>query len=80
MDVIALSEAGIPNAVAPLGTAITENQIKRLWKIAARPTLCMDGDAAGRRAAGRAALRCLPILVPGAQPQIHAADGWPGPG
>ena len=65
MDVIALSEAGIPNVVAPLGTAITENQIKRLWKIAARPTLCMDGDKAGRRAAGRAALRCLPILVPG---------------
>jgi DNA primase len=79
MDVIALSEAGIPNAVAPLGTAITENQIKRLWKIAARPTLCMDGDAAGRRAAGRAALRCLPILIPGRSLKFALLTGGQDP-
>lgn len=79
MDVIALSEAGIPNAVAPLGTAVTENQIKRLWKIAARPTLCMDGDAAGRRAAGRAALRCLPILVPGRSLKFALLTGGKDP-
>lgn len=65
MDVIALAEAGLPNAVAPLGTAITEAQIKRLWRISEAPTLCLDGDAAGRKAAGRAALRALPILEPG---------------
>ena len=65
MDAIALAEAGMPNVVAPLGTAVTESQIKRLWRIAAAPTLCLDGDAAGRRAAGRAALRALPILEPG---------------
>lgn len=65
MDVIALAEAGLPNAVAPLGTAVTETQIKRLWRISNAPTLCLDGDAAGRKAAGRAAERALAILEPG---------------
>jgi len=75
MDVIALAEAGLPNAVAPLGTAITEAQIKRLWRISTAPTLCLDGDAAGRKAAGRAALRALPILEPGRSLKFAMLDG-----
>ena len=65
MDVIALHEAGFTGAVAPLGTAITENQIEILWKLAPEPILCLDGDAAGQRAAFRAAERVLPLLKPG---------------
>jgi len=65
MDVIALAEGGFPAAVAPLGTALTEEQIEELWRLAAEPTLCFDGDAAGQRAAIRAAQRALPLLKPG---------------
>ncbi|GAB4355544.1 MAG: DNA primase [Kiloniellaceae bacterium] len=65
MDVIALAEGGFPAAVAPLGTALTEEQIEELWRLAAEPTLCFDGDAAGQRAAFRAAQRALPLLKPG---------------
>lgn len=65
MDVIALANTGINNAVAPLGTAITENQIAMLWKMAPEPIMCLDGDNAGRRAAMRAAERSLPMLRPG---------------
>lgn len=65
MDVIALSQAGIAAAVAPLGTALTEDQIRALWRLAAEPVLCFDGDTAGQRAAGRAAERVLPLLQPG---------------
>jgi len=65
MDVIALAQAGIHECVAPLGTALTEHQIERLWKIADVPLLCFDGDAAGQKAANRAALRALPHLKPG---------------
>lgn len=65
MDVIALAQAGIEECVAPLGTALTEHQIERLWKIADVPVLCFDGDSAGQKAANRAALRALPILKPG---------------
>ena len=64
MDVIALIRAGIP-AMAPLGTAITESQILALWRVVAEPVLCFDGDAAGARAALRAAERALPLLQPG---------------
>ena len=49
MDVIALHQAGITNAVAPLGTAITEAQIEALWRLAPEPVLFFDGDAPGRR-------------------------------
>ena len=66
MDVIALSEAGFPQTVAPLGTALTEDQLKLLWRMAPEPTLCFDGDAAGRRAAFRAVETALPHLMPGA--------------
>jgi DNA primase len=65
MDVIALAEGGFPAAVAPLGTALTEDQIEELWRLTAEPTLCFDGDAAGQRAAFRAAERALPLLKPG---------------
>ena len=65
MDVSALSQAGITASVAPLGTALTEDQIRALWRLAAEPILCIDGDKAGRRAAGRAAERVLPLLQPG---------------
>ncbi|MSO74269.1 MAG: DNA primase [Alphaproteobacteria bacterium] len=59
MDVIALSQAGIAEAVAPLGTALTEMQLELLWRYAAQPMLCFDGDAAGQRAASRAVERAL---------------------
>ena len=65
MDVIALAQAGIAEAVAPLGTAIGEDQIRLLWTLAAEPVLCLDGDRAGRAAAIRAAERALPGLKPG---------------
>ncbi len=64
-DVIALARAGIAEAVAPLGTAITESQIALLWSMAKEPILCLDGDEAGRRAARRTAERALPLLKPG---------------
>lgn len=65
MDVIALHKAGITNAVAPLGTALTEDQLNLLWKMAPEPIVCFDGDSAGQRASERAADRALPILKPG---------------
>ncbi len=65
MDVIALHEAGFTGAVAPLGTALTEAQIEAVWKLAPEPIICLDGDAAGQRAALRAAERVLPLLKPG---------------
>jgi DNA primase len=65
MDVIALHQAGLGYAVAPLGTALTEEQMGELWRVAPEPVLCFDGDNAGRRAAGRALERALPLLKPG---------------
>ncbi|MCJ8519304.1 DNA primase [Pseudorhizobium tarimense] len=65
MDVIALHQAGVENAVAPLGTALTENQLDLLWKMSSEPVLCFDGDGAGTRAANRAADLALPFLKPG---------------
>ncbi len=64
MDVIALAAAGIGDAVAPLGTALTERQIEMLWRLVETPILCFDGDAAGQRAAMRAVMRALPLLRP----------------
>lgn len=65
LDVIALAQAGIEEAVAPLGTALTEFQIERLWRQVDAPLLCFDGDSAGQKAAFRAATRALPGLAPG---------------
>ena len=62
MDVIALHQAGIAEAVAPLGTALTEQQLEALWRLAEDPVLCFDGDEAGARAAARAVERALPQL------------------
>ncbi|MDX2258229.1 MAG: DNA primase [Hyphomicrobiaceae bacterium] len=66
MDVIALVQAGIEDAVAPLGTALTEEQLALLWRLAPEPILCFDGDGAGRKAAERAVDVALPGLKPGA--------------
>lgn len=65
MDVVALSEAGFGESVAPLGTALTEDQVKLLWRMADEPILCFDGDTAGRKAAFRAVDVVLPHLKPG---------------
>ncbi len=65
IDVIAMHRAGFPNAVAPLGTALTEDQLALLWKAAAEPTLCFDGDSAGIKAAYSALDLALPHLKPG---------------
>ncbi|MGQ0741805.1 MAG: DNA primase [Alphaproteobacteria bacterium] len=65
MDVIALVRSGFEGAVAPLGTALTENQLAVLWTLALEPVLCFDGDEAGARAAARAARLALPMLEPG---------------
>ena len=65
MDVIALSRDGFSASVAPLGTALTDEQIESLWKLTEEPVLCFDGDKAGQRAARRAAERTLPLLKPG---------------
>ncbi len=65
MDVIALGMAGFDNAVAPLGTALTESQLRLLWRMSPEPVLCFDGDAAGLKAAYRAIDLALPMLAPG---------------
>jgi DNA primase len=65
MDVIALVRAGFDHAVAPLGTALTEDQLQLLWRTAPEPILSFDGDEAGLRAAHRAAHLALPMLKPG---------------
>lgn len=65
MDAIALAEAGFGHAVAPLGTALTEDQLGLLWRAGPEPVLCFDGDAAGLRAAYRSIERALPFLEPG---------------
>ncbi|MDE0381977.1 MAG: DNA primase [Rhodospirillales bacterium] len=86
MDVIALHQAGIAQAVAPLGTALTEHQLEALWRLAADPVLCFDGDEAGARAAARVVDRVLPLinagrslrfalLPPGQDPDSMLRDG-----
>ena len=65
MDVIALSEAGFPSCVAPLGTAITEDQLRLMWRMAPEPIIALDGDTAGLRAAMRVIDIALPLLEAG---------------
>ena len=65
IDVIAMHRAGLAHAVAPLGTALTEDQLGLLWKVAPEPVLCFDGDSAGLKAAYRALELALPLLKPG---------------
>ena len=64
MDVIALHQAGFDGAVAPLGTALTDEQLAELWRLSPEPVLCFDGDAAGAKAAARAADGALELLAP----------------
>jgi len=65
MDVIALSEAGFTAAVAPLGTAVTEDQLRLIWRISDEPVVALDGDTAGLRAAQRVIDLALPLLEAG---------------
>ncbi|MFT7027790.1 MAG: DNA primase, partial [Paracoccaceae bacterium] len=65
MDVIALAEAGFDASVAPLGTAVTDAQIQMMWRLAEEPTITLDGDAAGSRAAYRLIDLALPHIGPG---------------
>jgi DNA primase len=65
VDVIAMHRAGFAEAVAPLGTALTENQLAILWRTVPEPILCFDGDSAGLKAAYRALDLALPLLQPG---------------
>ncbi len=65
IDVIAMVAAGFEATVAPLGTALTTDQLALLWRMADEPLLCFDGDDAGRRAAYRALDLALPLIRPG---------------
>ncbi len=65
MDVIAMHDGGYANCVAPLGTALTEQQLEMLWKMTDEPVLCFDGDQAGLKAAWRAVDLALPMLGAG---------------
>ncbi|QFU31091.1 DNA primase [Brevundimonas sp. Bb-A] len=78
MDVIACQRAGLP-AVAPMGTALTEEQMERLWRVSHEPVLCFDGDAAGLRAAYRAIERSLPLLKPGRSFRFALLSGGQDP-
>ncbi len=76
MDVIALTRAGFPGAAAPLGTALTVDQLRLLWAMVPAPTLCFDGDAAGLKAAHRALDLGMPYLQPGRTLQfVFLPDG-----
>lgn len=78
MDVIACLRAGIP-AVAPMGTALGEEQMEVLWRHHPEPTLCFDGDRAGRQAAARAIDRALPLLTPGKSFRFAIVEGGKDP-
>ena len=78
MDVIACQRAGIP-AVAPMGTALTEDQMALLWRVSREPVLCFDGDKAGRRAAFRAVERALPQLRAGHSFRFTLLEGGQDP-
>lgn len=78
MDVIACLRSGIP-AVAPMGTALGEEQMEVLWRHHPEPTLCFDGDRAGRQAASRAIDRALPLLTPGKSFKFAIVEGGKDP-
>ncbi len=80
MDVIALAQAGFANAVAPLGTAVTEAQLALLWQQADEPVVCLDGDEAGLRAAHRLIERALPLLERRQVAALCPPAARPGPG
>lgn len=66
-DVISLHQAGFSQTVAPLGTALTEDQLKVMWRISKNIYLCFDGDTAGQKAMNRVVDRALPIFEEGQQ-------------
>jgi DNA primase len=78
MDVIACQRAGLP-AVAPMGTALGEDQMEILWRNHPEPTLSFDGDRAGRQAAERTMDRALPLLRPGRSFQFAIVEGGKDP-
>jgi DNA primase len=78
MDVIACHRAGVP-AVAAMGTALGEDQMEVLWRHHPEPTLCFDGDRAGRQAASRAMDRALPLLKPGKSFRFAIVEGGKDP-
>ncbi|MBL6453852.1 DNA primase [Belnapia sp. T6] len=79
MDVIALHQAGFAGAVAPLGTALTAEQLEALWGVSPEPVLCFDGDAAGARAAAKTAELALPLLAPEQSLRIAMLTGGEDP-
>ncbi|MDO9707368.1 DNA primase [Paracraurococcus lichenis] len=79
MDVIALHQAGFSGAVAPLGTALTAEQLELIWQLSPEPVLCFDGDAAGARAAARAADLALPLLSPERSLKLATLTGGEDP-
>jgi len=78
MDAIACQRAGLAG-VAPMGTALTEEQMEMLWRLHAEPTLCFDGDRAGMQAASRAIDRALPLLKPGKSFRFALVEGGKDP-
>jgi len=78
MDAIACQRAGVAT-VAPMGTALTEEQMEALWRVHPEPTLCFDGDKAGQRAAFRAIDRALPLLKAGKSFQFALVTGGKDP-
>ncbi|HYG26884.1 MAG TPA: DNA primase [Caulobacteraceae bacterium] len=78
MDVIACQRAGVA-AVAAMGTALGEDQMEVLWRHHPEPTICLDGDRAGRAAAGRALDRALPLLKPGRSLKFAIVEGGKDP-
>jgi DNA primase len=79
MDAIALCSAGFAETVAPLGTALTEEQMALLWRLADEPILCFDGDKAGQRAAFRAVDLALARLEPGKSVRFAFLPGGQDP-
>jgi DNA primase len=78
MDAIACQRAGVAG-VAPMGTALTEDQMEMLWRLHPEPVLCFDGDRAGRQAASRAIDRALPLLQPGRSFRFALVEGGKDP-
>lgn len=76
MDVVALAQHGITNAVATLGTAATEDHLRRMYRMVNEVVFCFDGDEAGRRAAQRALEHALPVMIDGRQARfLFLPDG-----
>jgi DNA primase len=79
MDVIALADAGFTGAVAPLGTAVTEDQLRLMWRLSPEPVIALDGDAAGVRAAVRLIDLALPLLEAGQGLRLAMLPGGKDP-